>query len=456
MKCSACHAGSTGAEFVSGDRCLKCHSAEDLAPDVRVADVRFSHREHGELAPGVATSCSACHVHGSAQEDLRVDTGSCFLCHSRLPASEPGLRQADLPETGCLDCHGQPAHTAFHNTGVPVDHATVVERGITCLQCHFDVVEGTGEVPEATCVNCHASLEGAALDDEPRDAAIVHAEHARDGAEPACSRCHEPVAHEVAGMSGSLLLTCGECHDPKDAALTPPINASAHRGQQLLYIGLSEDSAAGPDPMFAEGVVCSDCHTEEAMDHPRGSVEMRAAIGEACESCHDDGYARLMDGWVDGVQARTELVGSYVRGAAQKAGVRGAGADSSARAAVRTWEFVRDANGIHNLAAADVLLRQALDAAAGAYRSAGLDAPEPPRLGPEPARESCVRCHFGVETLAASATASGFRHAVHIRDSRFDCVRCHAEEAPDGSHGFTDLQRASCTCCHSGNRYGGG
>jgi len=150
LACAACHRGSSGTEFASGATCAKCHSEGALSAEVELAGVRFPHLAHGEISPGVPTYCGACHVHASGQEDLRVDATSCFLCHAQLPA--PGARDAPdaraaaatLPASECLDCHGQPQHVAFENTGFPVDHATVVRRGISCVQCHYDLVEGTG------------------------------------------------------------------------------------------------------------------------------------------------------------------------------------------------------------------------------------------------------------------------------------------------------------------------
>ena len=307
---------------------------------------------------------------------------------------------------------------------------------------------------DATCRECHGAIGASLLGNEPRDAETVHRQHAAGGAGPACARCHEPVTHRVGKVASSLELVCRDCHAADSPAMKPPIDAHAHRPEQLLYTGLFEAEGVQPAHKFLERVACRDCHAAGTFQHGRGTPERSAALERECESCHGAGYASLLDGWTQGMRAHTERVGRYVSGAASDARIRAAGADSAAAAALRTWEFVRDAGGVHNLPAAAHLLRQSLQDAAAAYERAGLPVPEVPGLGPDPAEQSCARCHYGVEELLNSPGTEAY-HRAHVANAGIACTRCHSAGEParagmpaDAPHGLTTVTSADCMSCH--------
>jgi hypothetical protein len=455
VTCAQCHGETKTADAVGPmpeGACGDCHD-EELSSDVELAGIRFPHSPHASFLGG-DTPCSACHTHAGGDQDLSIDESSCYLCHAEKPGPDDATRPAHLAEESCLECHGQPTHVAFAGTGAPVDHGVVVERGIACLQCHFDLIEGDGAVGVRTCGTCHATggISVPLRADVPHEAATVHEQHFENGTRPACSRCHDAIDHHVGSISNVLGLDCRGCHAETDPALTAPLDPTAHQAELLLYTGLTAESdAVAPATKFTARIECVECHSPESMEHPGGSPERLDALEAECGACHGPGHGALLDGWVDTMRGRVETVGAYLDAAEADSRIRGRDrADSAAVAARRAWEVVEAGGGVHNIAAAHRLLELALASAETAYRRAGLSPPAPPPLGPDPNVQTCARCHYGVEAVRSAARGPVFDHGVHLMDAGLACDECHASAAfasgPD--HGRVEVSPADCRGCH--------
>ncbi|HUF67999.1 MAG TPA: hypothetical protein VMM79_05045 [Longimicrobiales bacterium] len=419
----------------------------------------MTHFEHAGLAGTDRLGCEACHTHDSGDVDLTITTGGCFLCHADLPPAGSEA-QATIAASACTACHVQPGHTAFATSGAPIDHAAVLDRGISCLLCHYDVATGSGASPAATCRTCHGVPGGAIplRGGEAMDAATVHGMHMDTAIVMSCTRCHTPVEHQVIRLASSLRLECQSCHDAGDPALNTPVDSTAHRAVQELYAGLDpHHPAVDPALKFIERVACTTCHVAASTAQPAGSAERFELIRQECDACHGARFGSLLDPWIGGIRRNTALVGSYVRTASSNAQVRGnATADSIARDAVSVWQHVSDGDGVHNLPAADGLLRAALASAARSYRHVGEVVPTVPALGPDPEVVTCVRCHYGVQTIENPVYDVTFSHKAHVLAGSLQCSRCHGQaelfEADgatfDPAHGRTLIMQADCASCH--------
>jgi hypothetical protein len=458
LECRACHeeAGGKTVGFATDAACAACHAGE-LSSEVETAGISLPHRGHPGISGEARAACSACHTHAGPEADLAIDAGSCLLCHAELSPGAGGGPTATLPESGCAHCHPQPARAVFPGVGTPIDHAVVKERGVPCLQCHWDVTAGTGAVPDVVCRVCHGTGGAAApLRGEPdRGAAVVHAQHFPDGEAPACARCHEAIDHEIGELASALVLDCADCHAPDDPALAAPVDSGAHRDQQLLYTGLVADvPEAFPAAKFLARVSCTDCHSAAATGQ-RGRRRLEAIESE-CLACHGERHRGILDEWARGASERTDTVGAYLRAAASDARVRRvAAAASSARLAAAAWELVQSANAVHNVPAADAILRRALGDAALAYRRAGVDPPDPPDLGPDPRAQTCARCHYAIDRPPAAVHGEPFSHRTHVIAAALACVECHSPEELladgrtfDPAHGRTLVGPSDCRSCH--------
>ena len=468
LECTECHvARGPGENMVSvGEgRCGSCHAATDMAEQVTVANVSLAHLTHPGVE-GEALGCGACHSHSSGEEPLTVTTGNCFLCHTEPPQTREADATAFIPEDDCAMCHVQPTHTAFAVTGAPIDHATVLERGVSCLLCHYDVASGTGHVPGRACSSCHGVV-GGPLPERPDttvDAAGAHGAHYGSGQSIACAQCHEPVDHSVVRLASSLRLECEGCHQRDDAALRLPLDSTVHRSEQVIYSGLDPHHAeVQPSLKFISRVSCESCHSESSMQAPERSERRIAAIQDACVSCHGQRFAPLLRPWLRGAALHTSAVGEYVRTASADPRIRAvAASDSLATEARSRWALVDSGHAVHNPAGADSLLRSALDAAVRSYGHAGIDAPPEPDMGPSAAAVSCVRCHFGIDTDASWIPEGEFDHTEHVLEGDIECSACHGSAElflPDSStfdpdHGATLIVDADCAQCHHVERPG--
>ena len=454
LACAGCHQAPVGEGPVVGltstAACRDCHPFEELADHVELASISFTHRDHVERIEGQGTPCSACHAHGSGDSDLRVDMHGCFICHAELPGRADHTQAAFLAEGTCLPCHGPPAQPEL------VRHARVIDGEIACLSCHYNVLQGAGTVPETKCLDCHGVREVAeplasyAVD----DAEAIHRQHVFRDKEMSCQRCHEALQHRTGAFARSVSLRCEDCHAPGDPALVAPIDSTVHRSQQFLYSGLADESAPMvPAVKFAARVSCASCHSHETMANGDSMSEMRAE----CQSCHPAPFGGLLDGWVRGMRSRTREVGSYLRTAAADPRVKGsAAADSTIREAIARFEQVEAGNGVHNIPAADAMLRRALRGGTEAWGRAGVRVPPTPNLGPAPAETRCVSCHYGVELRTTTFRGEPFDHEKHVMSASLDCTECHGTAALfqegdktfDPEHGLTHLKPADCTNCH--------
>jgi hypothetical protein len=463
LRCDDCHAprgedGSVG--FASAGACRTCHPPAEISLVVEAKGVRFPHRPHWDLLAGVESPCSACHTHDGPGADLSVDESSCYLCHAVIRSPGSKVHAAFFPEGSCLECHGPKTHAALAGQTVPVDHGAVLQRGIECTICHHDVLEGSGAVADRVCRTCHGSPAAAAMADAAgkEDAATLHQLHFREGLEPACGRCHDGLEHREVGVASAAALVCESCHVPTDPVLAAPIDSTVHRAQQLLYAGLAaEHEQMLPAGKFAARVSCAACHSSESMDSSADPATAVGAMNSECVACHGSGFSGLLENWVQGMRSRTASAGRYVQGAASDPGVRSvAAADSLAQLAIRHWHMVDAGNGVHNIPAAHALLRQALEEAEKSWKAAGKAAPPAPSLAPDPAEETCARCHYGIEASRPTVVAGvEFDHRTHVIEQGLACVSCHSpndlflddRRTFDPAHGST-VSPAECARCH--------
>lgn len=469
VACEGCHTGPAAGLAMSPappSACAACHATVDLSDTVALGDVRLSHAPHAELAPALALPCSGCHAHREGAQPLAVDPGTCFTCHGGTPRPVP-VTTGVAAGTACATCHVEPSHKALTESRAPIDHAQIVERGISCTQCHYDVLRGGAGVRAVSCVNCHGQPPPA-LPTGLDDVEALHRRHLEGEGAVACVRCHDPPVHEIVGLTEAVALDCAGCHPaphgalvtagPEWSAACTSCHEDAHRSQQMLYTGLGVPGMpAQPAEMFIARVACRACHTADALAVPEGPNRIRA-LNESCMDCHGSPYEPMLPRWDAALDRRTADVAEYVAAANREARVRGrAGADSLVRGAADRLAVVLEGRGVHNVPFADAILRLSLRDAEAAYRAAGLSAPRGPRLGPNPAEVSCAHCHYGVEE-APPATVFGqrFGHAPHVLRADIACNECHSpadyfragERRLDPEHGKTTVTAAQCEACH--------
>lgn len=457
LECAACHTGPPAGDVmpaVAAGSCAACHASDAMPDTVEIANVSLSHAHPGGAAAAEA-GCAACHSHDAGDAPITAPSSSCFFCHADPASDATAQAVASLPEAGCRECHVQPTHTGFAQTGEPVDHATVLARGISCQLCHYDVVEGSGAVAPATCRECHGRLGGAAVIDVDAtfgDDAALHTAHLEGDVRLSCARCHATVEHRVVQLASALVLDCAECHAAGEPALREPVDSAVHRSAQMLYSGLSPAHRdIEPALKFLERVSCDACHTVESTR--AAGRQAIAAINTLCVDCHGPRFGTLLEPWLAGMEMHSARVAAFLRTA--EAATGSGAADSIHAVAAGALRLVEDGHGVHNLPGADSLLRDALDAAGRAYRRAGMAVPPMPDIGPSAAGASCVRCHYGIDTDPATR-GEPFEHGRHILDADLPCAECHGaadffeedRRTFNPAHGTVTVSATECSVCH--------
>ncbi len=451
LECGACHSGeAVGAiGFTTSQSCDGCH-ALDGRP-VTLAGVTLQHQAHGGGAGLPHAACSSCHTHAGGAEDLSVPVGSCFVCHDTPSASAASAADAPGPEVECTVCHDDPG------VSLPAGHALIRERGLSCLQCHYDVVEGDRTVDPRSCRVCHGA-------GEPTTAGEAHALHYAGGSTPSCGRCHASPHHARTALASALLLDCNECHHPDEPVLhAARLDSSAHQAAQALYAGLVPvDLPIPPATKFVARIGCAACHPPA---QARGGAIRHASpemINRRCGECHGERFRDLMRGWMEGMARHTESVGRYLRtttAALSKSPEAQAVADSAST----LWRWVEEGGGVHNIPAADRLLRRALEDAERAWRLVERSAPRRPWLGPDPNAERCVACHYGIEFRGSGDGGDGLDHGIHTGAAGLACSRCHsdadlyldADRTFNPEHGRVTVSANDCFACHHRQTAGG-
>lgn len=291
-----------------------------------------------------------------------------------------------------------------------------------------------------------------AMADERAPAARLTTPARKSGAPPTvrneCTECH-PRAHDAVLGHGRIASgRCADCH------------ATVHQAIQAFYAGTGSGGAVRADPMFDARVACAECHSDTTFAQPAGAART-AAMDRACTSCHGRGFTGMAQRWKEGMSWRTRAVSGYV---ARAAGDRRLTAAAAPRARVRAAQqalaIVNEAGGLHNVRRADALLRGALASTADAYAKAAIASPGRPALGPDPARQSCVGCHYGIEASRDSVFGEAFDHAAHVVRADVACTDCHSSadylvrggHDVDPRHGKTTVTAAGCDGCHHAAR----
>lgn len=265
-----------------------------------------------------------------------------------------------------------------------------------------------------------------------------------------CATCHEGAHAAPLGRTPDVSPTCLSCHD------------RSHEGVQAFYAGTVKGVSVHPDTMFVTRVSCAGCHNDTTFAAPHGPQRL-AAMDRMCTSCHGKRFAGMLARWRTGVEWRTRAVTAYVSQAAGDGRLAGDASRSRVRGARQAVDLLQTAGALHNVRGADQLFRAALDSTASAYARAGVAAPARPALGPSPATNGCLSCHYGVETAKKTVFDESFDHASHLVKSSVACKECHSDynyfagggtSSPtvdrdvDSRHGKTKLTKASCESCH--------
>ncbi len=428
---------------ISDASCLQkgCHKIDDLKGSMIYKNVAFSHGKHlGELRRGMNLRCTSCHAQLVQGKHLTVHEINCFICHYYKAGPKGEEDCISCAIGGCTSCHVEPKGD-IKVKGWSFNHRKYIARGVACEKCHLSVVQGDGHVPEGKCLECHN--EPLILSTKYASP-FMHKKHVTDH-KIECSSCHTPLRHEIGAIPtmAHLPSNCDKCH-----------SRDMHLGPRDFYRGTGGIGVPdSPSLMFTANVDCIACHrrAEESKAALHTTRYADRVIGEACVSCHGEGFDDTLKQWKT-LLSRGEnetnqrifnvqkILYDFEKTNGNTSSFKKA--QNLLNEARHNYSFLLLGKGVHNIEYAFQLLNAANNKTEQVLAIIN--------KGYQP-RESTTRmtcttlCHVGIEKRAVSFNDTKFSHETHIAGNGQKCSDCHS---PRENHGKTFIK--NCAECHHG------
>ncbi len=413
---------------IQDESCLRpgCHDRRLLEGSVPFKDVHFDHKAHfNDLKRGKQLRCTSCHSQIVQGEHITVTAESCFLCHFKDKAPSVIVDE-------CAVCHRKDELLASKER---FDHSLVYDQGYRCDKCHSRIVSGTGDVPRENCYKCHFERDRL---ERYGDTELMHRTHIAVN-KIECEQCHSAIQHRIV-KDIETIADCQACH------------TGTHQAQKILYTGEGGKGVDHPMPnlMLEKGLSCQGCHIFHEQSGQLITSDTLAAGAGACESCHGQGFDRILRNWEASTRTRlSELTAIYRRAEAEirssKAGEEPASLNLLKEARFNI-DLVDKGKSVHNMAYSQELLAAALGMITNALKNIGSSwIPEAPSLLTRESPNACLNCHAGIEELPASVFGLGFSHKTHAVQEKMDCGACHSNAS---RHGELTASKTSCATCH--------
>lgn len=259
-----------------------CHPYEKFENKrfIFTKDIPFIHKTHEEKTiEGQKLHCSTCHVHLTADKHFEVPKETCYLCHFKNTEFNQGRSR-------CTLCHKIPTKSLQSQKSErnpdekPITHQTLEKAQVPCNSCHYELVQGKGEIKEEACLECHDSEETLQKATEKK---LMHEKHVAES-NANCLNCHEPIQHKEIDFLSPIRENCSICHPDH------------HLYQKLLLLGAARDDvAAMPGHMVDVRTNCLGCHTEST--HDDKGQEVISGSGKACVDCHTPRHDKMLENW---------------------------------------------------------------------------------------------------------------------------------------------------------------
>ena len=343
--------------------CLRsgCHEKQELkGPILFKKKYKFDHEHHlTGLRRGKNLRCTSCHSQIVQGSHITVTESVCFTCHFKGQMHDRVLD----PIAGCTSCHDSPSKLIETARGFTFKHKPFVDKKVACWKCHFDSVQGTGDVPRQVCVTCHSEQDKLAKYD---DAQFVHDWHVTKR-KVECFRCHSEIRHGLHPKPYQQDPTCARCH------------SGGHGLHGEMYTGRGGKGIKdSPGKHSLANVDCVACHEMPSLmkDHSLVDTATQKATEHACIACHGKKMKGKLKEWQstleemlveakEEVAKATKAFDQVPDDHPQKAKVK-----ELLDIARHNCKFVQTASGAHNLNYAIDLLDAATESAADAMKLA--------------------------------------------------------------------------------------
>lgn len=436
---------------ISDESCLRsgCHDTRLLQGKAKFKEnITFDHAPHlKELRRGKKLRCTSCHSQIVQGSHMTVTENTCFLCHF---AKNPGVNEANNNHemivsqnslNKCTRCHSAPVKDKGVKVGIgetPIyDHKMVVEKNIDCQRCHGSMVIGDGYVPKSRCDTCHSEVDKIK---QYTNTALIHKNHITDH-KIECEQCHTDIQHKSVSRTEMVKPDCSGCHP------------QFHNAQLDMFAGKEGKGVPlHPSSMFEAGLNCRACHMHKKTT---GDFELNGETyypsGEECNSCHGQGYDKVMNNWITQSESRLnqlskvlDTAGNLVKTKTSHANY--GDASQLLKDAIYNFKLVKFGKAVHNIDYANQLMMASFNGAEQSLKLLGISVSLPSfdkTLSLIPGE--CSSCHSGFERKPIDIFGWKFSHNIHLKKGALSCKNCHSNEP---KHGTLIIDKQGCMNCH--------
>ncbi len=311
--------------------------------------IPYIHKTHEEKTiEGQKLHCNTCHQHVSPDKHFEVPKESCYLCHFKGAKFNEGRGKCSL----CHEIPKKPLQRQKKEEGKkpeeeeedePITHQSLEKKKVACWSCHYELVQGEGEIKKEDCLDCHEAgealkkLEGKKAcfiekeyekfvknnlqaekildsliertdsicisldkisDNQKKDLKetfdkivkqaeitrreIMHKEHVAEH-NANCFDCHQTIQHKETEFLDPVRLNCKGCHPDH------------HKYQRMLLVGPEREGVPKtPSLMFEVKTNCLGCHIEDKL---KKGEKVSHGTGKACVSCHKEKHEEMLKKW---------------------------------------------------------------------------------------------------------------------------------------------------------------
>jgi nitrate/TMAO reductase-like tetraheme cytochrome c subunit len=415
---------------ISDESCLQagCHDKRLLEGKVMFKTVVFDHKIHFEdLRRGKKLQCTSCHSQIVQGEHITVTESSCFICHFKKSEHYPQIDD-------CAHCHHREELVSEETSRY--NHSFVFDNGYSCDKCHSNTIVGDGDVPRENCYRCHMEQERL---EKYNDTDLMHEKHIAQS-KIDCNLCHLEIQHKIVKDIQSIA-DCKTCH------------IDTHKAQEVLYSGTGGlgVSHSSPNIMLERGLSCKGCHIfHEEKGGRIFKSDTSVSNAEACESCHGQGFAKIMEQWERSTSAKLdEIRGIYARARVeiqQGSKINQKQAQSLLDQAAFNIDIVERGKSVHNVNYSQELLLASHNKIFEALKLAGSSyVPKAITVESDVVPTECANCHAGIDEISTQVFGLNFPHKSHLVEQKIQCDTCHSNVR---KHGEFIATKQSCAVCH--------
>lgn len=292
-------AGFGTVEFTSSSGfCASCH---EMKPEAET----WKASSHSNI------ECKSCHIQPGVINYAKAKLNGLGEVYKKVTNSytAPIQMPEPIPNSTCEECHNMKTTQVVTEGDIIIPHDKHLDKGILCVQCHYNVVHGDVSDRNVTFKTDYDKWNSALAKQmmtvsftQPKMEDCITCHQARQ-VSTACKTCHstgmKPKSHDdpsfMKGGHGQLAETdikkCNSCHQYMSANPISDVQTKT-ASQQFLDNVTAKDSTITAQDYAKENTFCQNCHSKKPASHTNGWIDIHSTAANAdkeqCLTCHSE------------------------------------------------------------------------------------------------------------------------------------------------------------------------